>query len=413
LVCLAVFVDMMGFGIILPMLPFQAQRLGGSGVWVGLILTAYAAAQFVAAPVLGALSDSLGRRRILLLSLGGSAVSLAATGIASSLFTLLLARTVAGAFGGAIAVGQAYVVDLTSRRQRTRALGLVGASIGLGFVCGPAIGGLLAVAGVGFAGASFVAAGIAAVNLALGAALLPRTPNAEVVPAPTGTARHAAPTPDAGPVVAGAAARPNATEMVRLLPVRLASLRQAMQRPGLRPVVLAIFTSTLAFAGMETTFALLGQERFGLGPAGLGAIFAVIGVTMVIVQGGLVGRAADRYGDQAVAVAGAVLLAVGLVLVPFVPAWIAYPALVVLAVGQGLLSTTTASLVAQAGGRWVGGAFGISQSAASAARAAGPLAAGIAFDIGSPLPYVGGAILCAAAGVMLARLAPEPATVVS
>jgi DHA1 family tetracycline resistance protein-like MFS transporter len=134
---------------------------------------------------------------------------------------------------------------------------------------------------------------------------------------------------------------------------------------------------------------------------------------MVAVQGGLVGRAADRYGDQAVAVAGTILLAVGLLLIPFVPSWLGYPALIVVAVGQGLLTTTTAALVAQVGGRWVGGAFGLSQSAAAAARAVGPLIAGLAFDLGSGMPYVGGTILCAFAGVLLARLVPEPATVAS
>jgi DHA1 family tetracycline resistance protein-like MFS transporter len=310
------------------------------------------------------------------------------------------------------------VVDLTSRRQRTRALGLVGASIGLGFVFGPAIGGLLSAVGVGFAGASFVAAAIAAVNLALGAALLPRTPSVEIPPQQTATARHAV--RDADDASARTAAQPSAAiawpspaELLNLVPQRLIGLRQAVQRPTMRPLILAIFASTFAFASMETTFALLGQERFGLGPAGLGAVFAAIGVTMVVVQGGLVGRAADRYGDQAVAVAGTILLAVGLLLIPFVPSWLGYPALIVVAVGQGLLTTTTAALVAQVGGRWVGGAFGLSQSAAAAARAVGPLIAGLAFDLGSAMPYVGGTILCAFAGVLLARLVPEPATVAS
>src|SRR5690242_3996324 len=153
-VYLAVFVDMLGFGIILPLLPFHAAVLGGSGLWVGAVLTAYSAAQFVAAPVLGALSDRYGRKPLLLVSLAGSAVSLALTGIAGSLVALLAVRLVAGLCGGAIAVGQAYVVDLTEPAVRTRALGMVGASIGMGFVLGPAIGAGLS--GFGFAGVSFV-----------------------------------------------------------------------------------------------------------------------------------------------------------------------------------------------------------------------------------------------------------------
>ena len=384
-VCLAVFIDMLGFGIILPTLPFEAARLGGSGVWVGALLTAYAAAQFVAAPVLGSLSDRFGRRRLLLLSLAGSMMSLALTGLAGSLALLLLARVVAGGFGGAIAIGQAYVVDLTSARDRTRALGLVGASIGLGFVFGPAIGAGLAALGLGFAGASFVASGVAAVNLALGVALLPRT----------------------GAVTGGTGAGGTGAGVGRAPLARLESLRAALHHRSLRPVVIAMFAVTFAFASMETTFALLGVRRYGLTPAGLGVVFAFIGIVMVAVQGGLVGRLTDRYGDRAVAVAGAGALAVGLLVLPFVPAWVGYPALGLVAVGQGLLSTTTAALVARAGGTALGGAFGVGQSAASAARAVGPLVAGAAFDLATPLPYLLGAAMCVGA-LSLLRVAVTP-----
>jgi MFS family permease len=370
-VCLAVFVDMLGFGIILPTLPFEAIRLGGSGMWVGALLTAYAAAQFVSAPVLGSLSDRFGRRRLLLFSLAGSMLSLALTGLAGSLLLLLLARVVAGGFGGAIAIGQAYVVELTSAKDRTRALGLVGASIGLGFVFGPAIGAGLAALGLGFAGVSFVAAGVAAVNLALGVALLPRT-------------------------------TPGPADVGRAPLARLETLRVALRRPSLRPILIAMFAVTFAFASMETTFALLGAQRFGLTPAGLGVVFAYIGIVMVGVQGGLVGRVTDRYGDRNVALAGAATLALGLLVLPFVPAWVGYPALGLVAVGQGLLSTTTAALIARVAGQELGGAFGVGQSAAAAARAIGPLLAGVAYDLGAPLPYVLGALLCIGALALLA-----------
>jgi len=156
-----------------------------------------------------------------------------------------------------------------------------------------------------------------------------------------------------------------------------------------------------AFAGLETTFALLGAQRFGIGPAGLGLAFAGVGVVMVIVQGGLVGRVTDRWGDRRVAVAGAALLAIGLVALPFVPAWLSYLTLGVVGVGQGLLSTTTAGLIAHVGGRRLGSAFGVGQSAAAAARAAGPLVAGAAFDVRAALPYFVGALLCLAAMALL------------
>lgn len=392
-VCLAVFVDMLGFGIILPTLPFEATRLGGSGVWVGALLTAYAAAQFVAAPILGALSDRYGRRRLLLLSLAGSMISLALTGLAGSLALLLLARVVAGGFGGAIAIGQAYVVDLTAAKDRTRALGLVGASIGLGFVFGPAIGAGLAALGVGFAGVCFAAAAVAAVNLALGAHLLPRT----------------AGSPVSGSPVSGSPVAGTGTPVGRAPLARLGTLRAALRRRSLRPILLAMFAVTFAFASMETTFALLGARRFGLTPAGLGVVFAYLGIVMVAVQGGLVGRLTDRYGDRAIAVAGAAALGAGLLVLPFAPAWIAYPALALVAVGQGLLSTTTAALIARTGGQELGGAFGVGQSASSAARAIGPLIAGVAFDLGTPLPYLLGGVLCLAALALLRTTSAHPA----
>jgi DHA1 family tetracycline resistance protein-like MFS transporter len=368
-ICLAVFVDMLGFGIILPLLPFHAESLGGAGVWVGAVLTAYSAAQFFSAPLLGSLSDRFGRRPLLLASLAGSAVSLALTGIAGTLVTLLAARLVAGLFGGAISVGQAYVVDLSEPSERTKALGMVGASIGMGFVFGPAIGAGLS--GLGFAGVSFVASGIALANLIAGLFLLPRTePGA------------AAPRRTANP---------------------LAPLTTALRMPGLATLLAVVFVATVAFAGMEATYALLGERLYGLGPAGLGLVFTAVGVIIAIVQGGLVGRLAHRFGERSVAVAGALLMAAGLAVIPLGSAWLNYLFLAVLAVGQALLTTSTAALISRAGAGAVGGAFGAGQSAAAAARAIGPLLAGAAFDVRAALPYLAGALLCLLAAFLLQR----------
>jgi DHA1 family tetracycline resistance protein-like MFS transporter len=397
-VCLAVFVDMLGFGIILPSLPLHAAGLGGGGVWVGALLTAYAAAQFVAAPVLGALSDRYGRRRLLLLSLFGSAISLAVTGLAGSLWLLLLARVVAGGFGGATAVGQAYVVDLSTVRRRTRSLGLVGASIGLGFVFGPAIGAGLAGSGIGFAGTCFAAGAIAAANLLLGLLVLPS-------PQRLAELRKAEPDPDAPPR-ATRRERRKAARIREANPAtgRLEALRVGLARADLRPLLLSMFAVTFAFVGMETTFALLARDRFGLGPAGLGVVFTAVGLVMVLVQGGAVGRLVDRYGETTIAMTGAVLLAAGLLVTPFAPDWLAYAALGAIAAGQGLLSPTTAALVARDSGRHVGGVLGIGQSSAAAARAVGPLVAGAAFELLPSAPYLLGAALCLIAAGLLSTV---------
>src|SRR5262245_9436607 len=400
-VCLAVFVDMLGFGIILPSLPLHAAGLGGGGVWVGALLTAYAAAQFLAAPVLGTLSDRYGRRRLLLLSLVGSVISLTVTGLAGSLWLLLLARIVAGGFGGATAVGQAYVVDLSTVRHRTRSLGLVGASIGLGFVFGPAIGAGLADAGIGFAGTCYTAAGIAAANVMLGLLVLPG-------PRRLAEMKALEPDPDEPPRPTRRERRKAARAADNSASGRLAVLKAGLVRPELRPLLLSTFAVTFAFVGMETTFALLARDRFGLGPAGLGVVFTAVGVVMVLVQAGVVGRLVDRHGETTVAMSGAVLLAAGLLVAPYAPDWLAYTALGAVAAGQGLLSPTQASLISRDGGRHVGGVLGIGQSAAAEARAVGPLVAGAALYRLPAAPYVLGAAFCLLAAVLLSTVRDWP-----
>lgn len=425
---LAVFVDMLGFGIILPLLPFHAEQLGGSGLWVGGVLTAYAAAQFVAGPILGSLSDRFGRRPVLLAALAGSAISLALTGLAGSLVTLFAARLVAGLFGGAIPVGQAYVVDLTEPHERTRALGLVGASIGMGFVFGPAVG--AALSGLGFAGVSFVAGGIALVNFIAGWILLPKKsaqaaasdvsaasdlsePSASADAAPS-----AALSSDAegrNPGESGASGESAVQGPAAPAPARRSAspalLLTALRVPAMRPVLIAIFAGVLAFAGMEATYALLGSRLYGIGPAGLGLIFAGVGIVMAIVQGGLVGRLSARYGDRRVAVAGTLMVGLGLVALPLGSALLNYVGLAVLAAGQGLMTTATAAMIAEMGRDALGGAFGVSQSASAAARAIGPAAAGAVFDVDLGLPFFLGAALCVAAALLLrGRTGASPET---
>jgi DHA1 family tetracycline resistance protein-like MFS transporter len=184
----------------------------------------------------------------------------------------------------------------------------------------------------------------------------------------------------------------------------LATLGRALRQPALRPLLAATFTATFAFVGMEATYALLGSRLYGLGPAGLGLVFTGVGVVMAVVQGGVVGRAAARFGNRNVAVAGTLLLGLGLAALPLGSALLNYLALGVLAAGQGLLSTTTAALISETGGDALGGAFGVGQSASAAARATGPIAAGAAFDVGIALPYIAGTALCAVSALLLSRV---------
>lgn len=366
-----VFVDMTGFGIVLPSLPFAVAHLGGSGVWVGLVLTAYAAAQFLAAPMLGLLSDRYGRRPLLLLTLVGSAVGMGVTAVAGSLLVLLAARLLAGACGGAIAVGQAYAADLVAPERRVRALGLVGAAVGLGFVAGPAIGAGLAATGFGFRDTCLVAAGLALANTVIGLVVLPRS------------VRSAQP-----------ATRP-------AIGARMTGLVRAVRQPALGRVVVAVFGGMAAFATMETTLALLIQRRFGAGPGTLGLVLGGVGIAVALTQAVLVGRLSDRYGHRATAALGAALLGLGLLAVPLLPAWLAYGSLGAVAAGHGLLATGAAALIAGTARTELGGVLGVGQSAGAAARATAPIVAGTLYDIGPAVPYLAACASCVAAALLL------------
>ena len=366
-VYLTVFVDLVGFGIILPALPYYAEAFGATGVWIGAILAAYSAAQLVGASLLGRLSDRVGRRPILLLSLAGSAASLVLCGLAGSLWLLLVARALAGLFGGSIAAAQAVIADVTAPGERAKYMGLLGASVGLGFVFGPAIGAGLS--RFGFGAAAFAAAGLAALNLVFALFRLPETRTAEK------------------------RIRPHAR-------FDWSSFVDALRHPSIGRLLAATFLSTLAFVAMEATFALLGQARFGLDAGRLGLVFTYVGVVMVIVQGGLVGRLAPRFGERALATAGALIMAASLGALPFVPSFgIALGVLAALAVGQGLTTPMLATLLSRAtDADEQGGTLGLGQSLAAAARAVGPIGAGWLYDRAAAAPYaVSAAVMVLAA----------------
>jgi DHA1 family tetracycline resistance protein-like MFS transporter len=359
---MTVFIDLLGFSIILPLLPFYAKHFGATGVWVGALLTAYSAAQFISAPILGRVSDRIGRRPILLLSLAGSALSLALTGFANSLVLLLAGRALAGLFGGSIATAQAYVADTTAPDERAKYMGLLGASIGLGFVFGPAIGAGLS--GLGFGAAAFAAAGLAAVNFTFALFKLPESRLRE----------HRA--------------------VQRPLPWSRGGLN-AFARPVVPRVLTAMFLTTFAFVALEATYALYTQKRYGLNEAGFGMLFAYLGLLIVLVQGGLIGRLHKRYDERSLAAVGAGLMGSAFVCVALAPNLVvALAGITALALGQGLLSPTLPALLSrQSSAHEHGEILGVGQSLSALARAVGPIAGGLLFDVERSLPYLlGGAL---------------------
>ena len=363
-----VFVDLLGFTLVLPALPFQVTSLGGDALWLGVVLTSYSLCQAAAAPTLGRLADRHGRRRLLLLSLAGSAASLALLGLAGSLWLLLVARALAGLCGGSIGVAQAFAADLAGPAGRTRAMGHVGAAIGLAFTIGPALGALASP--LGFATTAWAGAGLAAANLALAVAVLP--PGRADRPRPPAAGRRVAPW----------------------------------------PLLVAGFATMAAFVGMETTVAYLAATRFGAGPGFVGVLLAAAGLVLTVVQGFLVAPAAHRWGEATVATAGAAGMALGLLAMPFLPQLPFVAAVLAVSAGNGVATVAASSMLAAAGpATELGARMGRGQSAASAARASGPLVAGALFDLAVLAPYLLGALLSVGAAFLVttrsATRAPE------
>lgn len=372
----AVALDLVGFGIVLPILPLYAERFDASPAMIGLLVASFSLAQFVFSPIWGRVSDRVGRKPVLVLSLFGTAVGSLLTGVAGSLWLLFAARILDGISGASVSVAQAAVTDLAPPSQRPRLLGLLGAAFGLGFVAGPAIGALAALGGphVPF----LVAAGLAFVNAVVAAFRLPETrPNRSVSKfAPTrGKSRH--------------------------------------RTEGLRSYLLVAFVSLCAFSAFEATFALFGERRLGLRLASTGVVFTIIGVLIAVVNGALVAPAVRRWGEAGTLRIGLVLNACGLAVLPFVGSWLALaPALVLLTTGQGLVTPTLSSTVAgRVSDDRRGEALGAQQSAGGLARVVGPVAGGFAFEhLGIGAPYVGGVVLLGIGVVLLSRgsRSPEP-----
>ncbi|MEM8963628.1 MAG: MFS transporter [Acidobacteriota bacterium] len=363
-----VFLDLLGFGLILPFLPFWAETLGASGFELGLLLTVYSAAQMIGAPLWGRLSDRFGRRPVLLTSIGGACIGLILSGLAPNLVLLTIVRAGAGLFASSTSTAQAYAADVTDRSQRPKAMGMIGASIGLGFVVGPAMGAALqSLLDFSFAQAAFTAAGLASINF-LSAIFFLREP-----------ARHHPQTPNAEEQGDG-------------------STTKAW------PVLVAIFLGMFAFVSMETTFAYYGGARFGLGTAGFGGVLAFVGLVLIIVQGGLI-RPLAKLGVRRVAACGVALMGTALLLLPAAPTlgWTFLP-LGVLAFGRGLTSPTLATILSETAGTTAHGkALGTGQSVGAAARAVGPVTAGALYDLSAALPYyvAGGLALVAALVVVI------------
>lgn len=371
---LVVFVDLVGFGLIIPLLPFYGEHFHASPGEVGLLMAVYSLTQFIFATVWGRLSDSLGRRPVLVMTLAGATLSYLWLAFADSLWMLFAARALGGAMAGNISAAFAYVADITTPANRAKGMGVVGAAFGLGFIFGPAIGGALAghdPAHADYMTPALAAAGLSATAMVLAIFVLPESLPRAVRRAHAGLARTS----------------------------RWRMLREALGRPAVGRLILIAFLATFVFAGMETTFAMWSRRQFGWGPEQNGYLFAYVGVISAFIQGGLVGRLAHRFGERALIVAGTVALAAGMLSIPLASS---LPLLAVtmflVAVGFSLMTPSLNSAVSLAVGAGVqGGTMGVSRSATTLARVLGPAWAGLLFEhVGKDWPFFAGAAVMAA-----------------
>lgn len=398
IVALTIFLDLLGFGIIIPLMPHFAETFGATPLLYGLLAASYSLMQFLFVPIWGRLSDRLGRRPILLISIAGSAVSFALLGTARSLLQLFIARALSGLATSNLSVAQAYVADVTGPEERVRGMGMVGAAFGLGFVVGPFVGGELSRATLELpfglvvrAGTApfFLAAALSFLNWFLAFHLLP-----ESLP------RNGTVTRRAGRIFDGR------------------RLRRELGRPPIRGLLGVSLLTTVAFSMMEQTLILLGERRLQMDPTGAGRLLGFVGVLMVLVQGGLVGRLARRFGEERLLLAGAALIVPGLLLVAASHRWsLLLVAMVPLAVGSGLLHPSLNALLSRrTPPDEQGGILGLSQSLSSLARVIGPSTGGWLFQTaGVGSPYVVGAgimvaaVVCAAVAVRAERAGPTEA----
>lgn len=366
---LTVFIDLLGFGIVIPFLPLFAAQMHVHAAGIGLVLASYSLMQFLLAPVLGRLSDRIGRRPIIMLGLLGSALGYLLYGFATTLAGLLLSRVVHGGCAATISTAQAYVADTTAPSKRAHAMGMIGAAFGLGFVLGPAVGGLLGHYGLRVP--VFCAAALSFANFCFAAWKLPES-HTEADPA----ARQG--------------------NLLRMLTEPWRRLPKLVTGGGPGLMFGQAFLLTAAFAVLETTFALLAAGRFGYRPGGIGGLLAYTGFLQALTQGYLVGRLTRRLREEHLIRAGALLMGLGMAMLGLT--WsrvLLFVALALLALGYGLASPAIASLISKrTAAAAQGQVLGLNQSALSLARIFGPLLGGSLFQLAAgPGAYLGAAAL--------------------
>jgi len=359
IIFVTVFIDLLGFGIIIPLLPFYAESFHASAFAIGLLGTSFSLMQFLFSPVWGRWSDRVGRKPIILVGLLGSCLSYLGLALAPSLTFLFIARIVGGIAGANIPTAQAYVADVTTPENRAKGMGMVGAAFGLGFIFGPAIGGVLS--RISPQTPMWFASALCLANFVAAWFLLPESRSVSALTKTLG---------------------------------RMEAFRHAAKQPTLLLLLSLFFLVTLAFSGFEATFAIFSEAKFGFTASTIGFVFAFIGVVLAIVQGVLVGKVVKIIGERRLIPLAIFAIALGIGLIPFVwnvPTLLG--ALGVLALGMGFNNPSLTSMVSRlAEPDDQGGVLGLAASLSSLGRVVGPAWGGYLYDAyGMTTPYVSAA----------------------
>jgi MFS family permease len=376
---LTVFIDLIGFGMVIPFLSFYAREYGAKGVVVGAIVGIYSIMQFFFAPMWGRLSDRIGRRPVILISLAASCSGYLLFAFAHDLRLLLLSRLVAGIGGASIGTAQAYIADTTTEENRAKGMGLIGAAFGLGFILGPPLSGILSAVGIHHRLPGNLLPGLAAASASFFALTL-------------------------GLFVLGESKRPDGTLRSGLPPQLDPHIwRQVGQRSTLAAIMLALFLTLLSVSGMETSVTLHARDRFGFSQLDLAWFFLFMGVIVVMLQGGLIGKLAKVLGEKMLVAIGAASFTIGLVMVPSV--WrvpLLYVVAFFIAIGQGLSYPSLTSLVTKATPKAEHGTMlGLAAGIGSLARFLGPVVSGFFYDLAKARgAFYSGAALTGAALVV-------------
>jgi len=372
---LTVFIDLIGFGICLPLLPKYAERYGAQGWQIGAAMGVYSLMQLVFAPWWGQLSDRIGRRPVLLVSNFGSVIAYGLFGLSASyigdtgFWILIGSRIFAGICGANLSVASAYIADVTTPEKRSKGMGLIGMAFGLGFILGPVIGSQ-SFKHFGLAGPGAVAAGICAINFLLGCFILPETRKKDAAPA---------------------IRRP-----------RFAQIRHVLGMKEVGFLIGIYFLGTFAFTAFESTLPLLLHTKLHYDEEHVGYVFAFCGIMAAMVQGGGIGRLVKSFGERRLIGASLLVVAVSLVLMPLansLPTMLA--ALAVFAIGSGINRAPTMGLISQLSpADEQGTTLGIAQSAGTLARVLGPTVATTLYDLWLPAPYLACATIALLAGLL-------------